>query len=152
MVIVTFAIITVLNNFHYFGLNMPYQFIDSFLFTILYLISVLGLTFFFSSMFKSSSVSILTTVVLMLFAFTLIQSLIDAFVHVEPWFLITYGAGIIGNILTVPYPVHTSTVHFGHAVITSFAVTVPEGVAILVVYFVVTAILGLVLFERKEFN
>ncbi len=152
MVIVTFAVITVLNNFYYFGLNMHYQFIESFIFTILYLISVLGLTFFFSSLFKSSSVSILTTVVLMLFAFTLIQNLIDAFAHIEPWFLITYGAGIIGNILTVPYPAHVSTAHFGRAVITTYAVTIPEGVAILLVYFIVTAILGLILFERKEFN
>ncbi|MEM3557375.1 MAG: hypothetical protein QW839_05735, partial [Conexivisphaerales archaeon] len=105
-----------------------------------------------SSLFKSSSVAILTTVVLMLFAFSLIQELIDAFVHVEPWFLITYGAGIIGNILTVPYPSHILTTHFGHVVVTSYAVTVPEGIAILVAYFAVTVILGLVLFERKEFN
>jgi len=152
MVIVTFAVITVLNNFYYFGLNMHYQFIESFIFTILYLISVLGVTFFFSSLFKSSSVSILTTVVLLLFAFTLIQNLIDAFAHIEPWFLITYGAGIIGNILTVPYPAHVSTAHFGSSVITTYAVTIPEGIAILLVYFIVTAILGLILFERKEFN
>ncbi|MCL4344017.1 MAG: ABC transporter permease [Nitrososphaerota archaeon] len=152
MIIVAFLAITVLNNFYYFGFNMPYQFLESFLFTVLYLISVLGLTFFFSSLFKSSSIAILTTVVLMLFAFSLIQNLIDAFVHIEPWFLITYGAGIIGNILTVPYPLHTSTVHFGHVAITSYAVTVPEGIAILAAYFIVTAILGLVLFERKEFN
>ncbi|MEM0123514.1 MAG: ABC transporter permease [Conexivisphaerales archaeon] len=152
IVLIVFLGITVLNNFYYFGLNLPYQFLESFLFTLLYLISVLGLTFFFSSLFKSSSVAILTTVVLMLFAFSLIQELIDAFVHVEPWFLITYGAGIIGNILTVPYPSHILTTHFGHVVVTSYAVTVPEGIAILVAYFAVTVILGLVLFERKEFN
>jgi hypothetical protein len=34
----------------------------------------------------------------------------------------------------------------------TFAATVPEGIAILVVYFFATAILGLVLFERKEFT
>ncbi|MDG7047197.1 MAG: ABC transporter permease [Nitrososphaerota archaeon] len=152
MIIVVFVAMTVLNNFYYFGPNMPYQFVESFLFTVLYLISVLGLTFFFSSLFKSSSIAILTTVVLMLFAFSLIQNLVNAFVHIEPWFLITYGAGIIGNILTVPYPLHTSITRFGHVAITSYAVTVPEGVAILAIYFIVTAILGLVLFERKEFN
>ncbi len=35
---------------------------------------------------------------------------------------------------------------------TTFAATIPEGIAILVVYFFATAIFGLVLFERKEFT
>ena len=30
--------------------------------------------------------------------------------------------------------------------------TIPEGLAIMLVYFAVTAVLGLLLFERKEFN
>jgi len=31
-------------------------------------------------------------------------------------------------------------------------VSIPEGIAILVGYFVVTAVIGLLLFERKEFT
>ena len=33
-----------------------------------------------------------------------------------------------------------------------YNVAVPEGLAIIGIYFIVTAILGLVLFERKEFT
>jgi hypothetical protein len=33
-----------------------------------------------------------------------------------------------------------------------FNATIPEGLAIIAVYFVVTAVLGLLLFKRKEFN
>jgi hypothetical protein len=36
--------------------------------------------------------------------------------------------------------------------ITQFNAMVPEGLAIIGLYFIITAILGLVLFERKEFT
>jgi hypothetical protein len=92
----------------------------------------------------------------LLFGFTLISTLVSDLVGIEPWFILTYGSGIIGNILTSPYPPHslTSTSTFGHRTITTtaFAASVPEGLAIIGIYFIVTAVLGLLLFERKEFN
>ena len=129
----------------------------SLLFAWFYLAAVLGLTFFFSSLFKSSSISILVTVILLLFGFTLIQTLVSDLVGIEPWFVLTYGSGIIGNILNSPYPPAkvVTTTPFGHGrtiTTTTFAASVPQGLAIIGIYFIVTAILGLLLFERKEFN
>src|SRR4030042_2355783 len=149
-----FTVITVGNGLYYFGLNVPYQFGLSVLFAWFYLAAVLGFTFFFSSLFKSSSMSILVTIILFLFAFTLIETLVADLVQVEPWFILTYGAGIIGNILTVPYPehIHTQTFGEGRITITTYNATIPEGIAILGLYFIITAVLGLVLFERKEFT
>jgi ABC-2 type transport system permease protein len=146
-----FAAITVGNGIYYFGLNIPYQLWESLLFSVLYLIAVLGFTFFFSSLFKSTSMSILVTAILFLFAFTLIQTLVEGLVKIEPWFLITYGAQIITNVLIDPYPT-TSTQGFGPNAFTSYAASIPEGITILLAYFVVTAVLGLLLFERKEFT
>ena len=40
----------------------------------------------------------------------------------------------------------------GRVTLTTFNAAIPEGLAIMLIYFAVTAILGLVLFERKEFN
>ena len=146
-----FAAITIGNGIYYFGLNIPNQLWESLLFAVLYLIAVLGFTFFFSSLFKSTSMSILVTAILFLFAFTLIQTLVERLVKIEAWFLITYGAQIITNVLTDPYPT-TQTQGFGRDAFTSYAVTIPEGIAILLAYFVVTAVLGLFLFERREFT
>jgi ABC-2 type transport system permease protein len=146
-----FTAIAIGNGVYYFGLNIPYQLWESLLFGLLYLIAVLGFTFFFSSLFKSSSMSILVTVILFLFGFTLIEDLVRALVKIEPWFVITYGSEIISNVFTVPYPT-TTTMRVGRDVVTMYAVTIPEGIAILLAYFVVTAVLGLLLFERKEFN
>lgn len=145
-----FTLITMGNGLYYFS-GIPYQFVESLLFALFYLVAALGFTFFFSSLFKSSSMSILVTAILFLFAFTLIQGLIAGLVQIEPWFILTYGAQIIGNVLTSTYPPHQITTS-GPFAFTIFNATIPEGLAIMGIYFIVTAILGLILFERKEFN
>ena len=156
-ILAVFTVITIGNGVYYFGSSgMPYQFGWSLLFAWFYLAAVMGFTFFFSSLFKSSSMSILVTVILLLFGFTLIQTLVSDLVGIEPWFVLTYGSGIIGNILNATYPpakTVTSTV-FGHRTITTttFAASVPQGLAIIGLYFIIMTILGLILFERKEFN
>jgi ABC-2 type transport system permease protein len=143
-----YAAITVGNGLYYYG-NVPYQFGESLGFSVLYLVAVLGFTFFFSSLFKTSAMSILLTAILFLFAFNLIQLIVSGLVQIEPWFIITYGSGIIGNVLSDTYP--TTQAIRGTDRFT-YAATVPEGIAILLAYFAVTAVLGLILFERKEFT
>ena len=162
-IFVLYMAITIANGVYYsatitgFGTGLPYQFGYSLLYAWFYLAAVMGLAFFFSSLFKSSSISILVTVILLLFGFSLIQTLVSDLVGIEPWFILTYGAGIIGNILQSPYPPAktVTTTPFGHGhtfTTTTFAASVPQGLAIIGIYFIVTAILGLLLFERKEFN
>ncbi len=149
-----FTVVTVANGLYYFS-GVPFQFGESVIFALIYVIAVLGFTFFFSSLFKSSSMSILLTAILFLFVFSLIQTLVSSLVQIEPWFILTYGSTIIGNILTSPYPPHMSTTSLGREgriTLTTFNASVPEGIAIMLIYFAVTAILGLILFERKEFN
>jgi ABC-2 type transport system permease protein len=156
VILAVFTVITIANGVYYV-LGVPYQFAESLLFAWYYLVAVLGFTFFFSSLFKSSSMSILVTAILFLFAFTLINELVMRFVQIEPWFLINYGASIIGNVLTSPYPPHQLTTTgpgFGGQITTTtaFNASIPEGLAIMGIYFAVTAIVGLILFERKEFT
>jgi ABC-2 type transport system permease protein len=152
IVLGVFAAITVGNGLYYFS-GVPIQFVESLLFAWFYLVAVLGFAFFFSSLFKNSSYSILVTLILFLFAFTLIQTLVAALVQIEPWFILTYGGQIIGNVLSPTYPPHISTSNLGPGGgFTTYNATIPEGLAIIAIYFAVTTILGLVLFERKEFT
>lgn len=156
LVIAVYVAITLVNAFYYFGPEFPIQFAESILFALFYLVSVLGFTFFFSSLFKSTTYSLLVTAILFLFAFSLISTLVSTLVKIEPWFILTYGANIIGNVLSQTYPQHVITTSVGPAgrgfSLTTYNATIPEGLLIIGVYFVVTAILGLLLFERKEFN
>jgi hypothetical protein len=104
------------------------------------------------SFFKSSSISIVVTAILFLFAFDMTQLLIVNFAQIEPWFILTYGSSIIGNVMSVPYPPHATTLYAGDTTFTMYNATIPEGLAIIAIYFAITAVLGLLLFERKEFN
>lgn len=152
IVFAVFAGITVGNVTYYFGLVIPYQFVESLLFSILYLMGVLGLTFLFSALFKSSAMSITVTAILFLFVFSLLQTVLNGLLGIEPWFIITYGAGIIGNVLADKYPTAQAVRGIGGRERTIYAVSIPAGLAILLGYFVVTAVLGLIIFERREFT
>jgi len=158
-ILFVFTLVTITNGVYYFGSSgAPYQFGLSFLFVWFYLAAVLGFTFFFSSMFKSSAISILVTAILLLFGFTLL-TIVAGYVQVEPWFVLDYGAGIIGSILISPYPQRLTTIGISSVGLsgptvttTAFYATIPEGLVIMGMYFIITTIFGLILFERKEFN
>ncbi len=157
LIIIIFLAITIANGVYYFGASVPYQLWDALAFSILYLAAVLGFAFFFSSLFKSSAYSIIVTVILFLFAFTLIQFLVSSLVGIEPWFIITYASGIISNIFTVPFPPHivTTVTHLGHGrtlTTTTYNATISEGLIIMAGYFIISTLLGLFVFEKREFN
>ena len=146
-----YALIMVANGLYYFPGSVPSEFLQSVAYAWIYLVAALSLTFAFSSLFKSSSISIFMSVILLLIAFPIVDLVSSAFAGVEPWFSITYGAEIVTQVLN-----KASTAVSGGpgaaATFRLFTPTIPEGLAILGAYFVVTAVLGLFLFERKEFT
>lgn len=163
IILLIFAGIMVANGLYYFPGGVPWEFQQSLLFAWIYLVAALSLTFAFSSLFKSSAISILMSVILLLIVFSVIDTVSMLVAGIEPWYSITYGAGIVSSILSNPYPQHHVTQSLGAALggsnrtnarfeITSFNATVPEGLEIMVIYFLAMAIAGLLLFERKEFT
>ncbi len=158
IILMIYAAIIIANGVFYFGPSVPWEFLQSVAFAWIYLVAALSLAFAFSSLFKSSSISILMSVILLLFVFNVVDTISSTVVGIEPWFSITYGAGIVSNILTVPFPQHFTTSSFGgpggpgRFSISTFNATVPEGLAIMAAYFVISAALGLWLFEKKEFT
>jgi ABC-2 type transport system permease protein len=144
-----YAAITLADGAIYFGSSIPYQFGESFVFALFYVLPILGVSFFISSVFKDNSYSILMTAILLLFGFNFITPLITTLSNSEPWYVLSYGAGIIGNVLSASgYPLHEVAL----AGSTSFHATIPEGIAIMFVYFAVSLILGIMLFEREDFS
>ena len=144
-----YAAITLADGAIYFGFNIPYQLGESFVFALFYIFPTLGVSFFISSLFKNNSSSILVTAILLLFGFDFITPLITALSNSEPWYVLTYGAGIIASALSSSgYPPHEVVIAGTY----SYHATIPEGLAIMFVYFVVTLILGIALFEKEDFN
>jgi ABC-2 type transport system permease protein len=156
MILLVYVVILMANGLYYFPSSLPWGFLQSVLYAWIYLVAALSLAFAFSSLFKSSAISVLMLVIMLLFVFDVVDILSSTILGIEPWFSITYGAGIISSVLQETYPKHIQTITEGtgkHAfTLTTYTASVPEGLAILLGYFVVMAIFGLWLFERKEFT
>jgi ABC-2 type transport system permease protein len=160
IILSVFSLIFVANQLYYFPGSVPWEFGQSFILAWVYLVAALSLAFAFSSLFKSSAISILMSVILLLFVFSFVDVLASAVAGIEPWFSITYGSEIVLDVLKNPYPQHMITQQglFGNGgpnarvSFTTYNPTIPEGLMILGVYFAVMAVLGLWLFERKEFT
>jgi ABC-2 type transport system permease protein len=155
--LLAFAAILVGNAAFYFGTGaFTAAFLESFLLAVVYLLALLGATFLFSSMFKTSTYAVLVVAVMFIFGFSILEALVAGLVKIEPWFVISYASPVIGYPFDATIPAHivqTSLGRNGHGpTVTSYNPTYPEGVAIMLGYFLVTAILGLLLFEREEFS
>ncbi len=158
--IVVFLAILLANGVYYFGTDaLPWQLAPSFALATIYLLALLGATFLFSSMFKTSTYATLVVAILFLFGFSLLQDLVEGLAHVTPWFIISYADTTIGAVLSTTCAnqpgSHTCTTPGPGGRPFTMMVnnpTVPQGVLIMLGYFFVTALLGLFLFEREEFS
>ncbi len=144
IIISIFASLMLANGIYFFGMSGLSELFQSILFAWVYIVAALSLVFVFSSLFKNGSFSILMSIILLLFVFTVIDGVLSAVSGIEPWFSINYAAGIIPNILIVPYPPHSFSGIFN--------ATVPEGLIIFAAYFLAGGVLGLWLFKLKEFT
>ncbi len=161
-VLALFLFILLLNGVYYFGGSaLPWQLAPSFLLALVYLMAVLAVTFTLSSLFKTSAYGFVLTAILFLFGFTLLQDLVTSLLKMQPWMVISYASGAIGDVFS-------PTVNWGlmgtvtatslpgdlslFTTVTHYTCGVAEGAVIILAYFFVAAIVGLILFEREEFT
>lgn len=149
--------ILIANGLFYFGADaFPWQLAPALGLAGLYLLALLGFTFFFSSLFKTSAYATVLTAILFLVGFNILQTLVAVLVGIEPWMIISYSSGIIGNVFADPYPAHIVEQPIGTpgsgATITTYNPTLETGVAIMVAYLIFSAVAGLYFFQRKEFS
>ena len=142
--LVVYLVILIANGTIYFGASFPAGAVfDSFLLSLVYLSALLGTVFLFSSLFKTSLYAVLVVAVMFLFGFSILEALIVGLVGIEPWFIVTYANAVIG------YPFSGVPIHHAFGV---YNPTYAEGIAIMIGYFLGTALAGFVLFEREEFT
>jgi ABC-2 type transport system permease protein len=155
LVAVLFYLVILLLNGEYYlgGAALSVALFQSFAIALLYMLALLGAVFLFSSMFKNSLYAVLVVAVLFLFGFTIIEDLIAGLVKIEPWFIITYAQNVISYPFLSSIPAHVVTTPEPRGgEVTTYNPTYPQGLAIMAGYFVLTALGGLLLFEREEFT
>lgn len=158
-ILVLFLVIILLNGIYYLGAGfLPWQLGPSFILALVYLLAVLGTTFMFSSLFKTSAYGFVLTAILFLFGFMILGDLVTGLVKMEPWMVISYASGAIGDVFapTVNWGLAgtVTVIHGrgGEVLATNYTAGVAEGVVIMLAYFFLTAAAGLLLFENEEFS
>ena len=141
-----FVGIMLADGVYYFDLGIPSQFWTSSVFMIFYVLACIGVTFFFSSVFKSGGVSLFFSAAGLLMGFGIIETLLESFTTVEPWFSLNYNSDIVVSNFVVPYPEHAAH-YLDHVV---YSATIPEGLAVMSLYFVLSVLLSVVIFRGKE--
>ncbi len=136
------------DTYYYFG-EITEEMWKSLGLSLLYLLSLLSLTYMFSSFFRSSAVAITIVAILYIFIFGIIES-IGMFTGIEPWFSITYSSNIITNVLKNPYPPHMQEITQGGLKITIFNPTLEIGIAIMVGYFIISSIVATIVITYRE--
>ena len=153
---VVFVVILVANAIFYLGggaFSDPVQLLEALGLSLLYLLALLGFVFLFSSLFKTSLYAVLVVAVMFLFGFTILQGVVTMLAHTEPWFLLSYADGVIGYPLTGVLPHMMTTVNpFSGQTTTTYNPTYLEGIGVMLGYFVLTSLGGLLLFGREEFT
>ncbi|MGI0128767.1 MAG: ABC transporter permease [Thermoplasmata archaeon] len=154
--VVVFVLILMGNAIYYLGTGAfsdPVPLVEALALSLLYLLALLGFVFLFSSLFKTSLYAVLVVAVMFLFGFTIIQGVVTALAHTEPWFLLSYANTVIGYPLT-GVPAHIIITHnpVTGAEETMYNPTYVEGIVVMLGYFILTSVGGWFLFGREEFT
>ncbi|MGI0156332.1 MAG: ABC transporter permease [Thermoplasmata archaeon] len=154
--VVVFVLILMGNAIYYLGTGAfsdPVPLVEALALSLLYLLALLGFVFLFSSLFKTSLYAVLVVAVMFLFGFTIIQGVVTALAHTEPWFLLSYANTVIGYPLT-GVPAHIIITHnpVTGAEETMYNPTYVEGIVVMLGYFILTSVGGWFLVGREEFT
>ncbi len=154
--VVVYILIVMGNAIYYLGIGAfsdPVQLLEALALSFLYLLALLGFVFLFSSLFKTSLYAVLVVAVMFLFGFSILQTVVTSLAHTEPWFLLSYADGVIGYPLTgVPAHIVMTTIPGTRRETTMYNPTYFEGISVMLGYFVLTTLGGLLRFQREEFT
>lgn len=161
-IIALYLAILVGNGIYYFGTGaFPWQLGLSLLLTFLYLAAVISVAFLFSSFFKTSVYGFVITIILFLFGFSILQTLLVDLVKIQPWMIISYASSSLSDVFqhTVNWGLSPTVVKVTASsgrrpvvLLTEYTAGVAESVVIMVGYLIAATVAGLLRFEREEFS
>ncbi len=137
---------------YWFHTEIPVEYLFSLLYAFIFLISLLSLTYFFSTLFRNGAIALTIVAILYFFVFNIVNG-ISQLAGVEPWYSITYAADIITLVFEGKYMgdySHLTVMHRGGITLSIYLPYLWEGVVIMVAYFIVSAVLAMFIFGRKE--
>lgn len=118
---------------------------------VLFAASLTAFVMMFSSLFKNAALSIVISILVVIVAMPIVQTITQFLSHVEPWFLVTYAAGVISNLAQKNYPPHVVTQQLGAGrTFFVYTPTLVEGVLIMLGYLVISGFITWAVYTRRE--
>ncbi|OGO01437.1 MAG: hypothetical protein A2Y72_04545 [Chloroflexi bacterium RBG_13_53_26] len=133
---------------HYGWGEIPTELGKSFLTALIYSASAVGAVFLFSAILKRSMPATIVGFLSLMMILPIISMILTQ-VNQEPWFIVTYSAGLITDVLGV-------SSSFGgmgpgeHVATTEYAPTFGKGIVVMVAYAIIAFVIGVVLANRKS--
>jgi ABC-2 type transport system permease protein len=130
--------------------------LESLLLALLYSAAALAVGYLISSIMRGSTGALILTFALFFIIFSLVAGMLQVG-GVKPWFIITFAAGTILDILKVPYPVDSSGSGLpapgaGDISYTNFVPEVGLSIAVMLAYTIISLVLAYVFFRRREMS
>ncbi len=129
--------------------GIPAAILLSYGFALLYAAAVCAVAFLLSSILKTSTASIVATVLIFLMVMNIIEQLL-IMSSIDPAFLISNVAGAISYSLQSPYPSTYTGVDFRGQPSTVFIPTEAGSVLVMIGYIAVSMVIAAIMFKRRE--
>jgi ABC-2 type transport system permease protein len=147
-----FAVAAVTGYAYYGGVTPNY--VEMVGLAILYVAALVAFVMLCSALFKSSSISIVVAVLLVILVMPFATGILTI-TNIEPWFFITYAGSAVPSLASQVYPPHMETTVVNATgtstiTITSYNPTVPEAVAIMAGYLLVSLSVSWFVYSRRE--
>lgn len=145
LVVSLYYVVLTLQIGHLFGWgDIPAELGKSFAAALIYSAAAVSIVFFVSSVLKRSMSATIVGLLVLLMILPIISMIITQ-LDQEPWFIVTYSAGLITSVLGVSnsLPMHGDVVQ-------QFTPTFGKGMAVMAAYAVVGLAAGMAIAVRKE--
>jgi ABC-2 type transport system permease protein len=143
-----FFVIAAVTGYAYYGQLTP-NFAEMVGFAVLYVAALVAFVMLFSALFRSPSISIIVSVLVVIIAMPIVTGVLEL-TSTEPWFLITYAADVVPSLMSTSYPQHVTPISAGTVNVSVFIPSPLEAAAILVGYLVVSLVMIQIIYNRKE--
>ncbi|MCW6168956.1 MAG: ABC transporter permease subunit [Thermoplasmatales archaeon] len=144
---VYYAVDAAASLYHYS--SIPAGIVSSYGLAILFLLASLSFAFFFSTLFRSIPVSIISSFMLLFVGFLAIEQVVLQLGR-EPWYILTYGGDAIDAVPLPTYPPHISSYVINGVQVTSYFPTVAESVIIMLSYFAITTMISIIVYNARQ--
>jgi len=126
--------------------EIPTELVKSYLIALLYATSVLSVIYFFSSVLKRTISSTLLGFFFLMMILPITDRVLKS-ADVEPWFIVTYSAGLITDVLGSPPNVAFAPERYSS---TGFAPDFYVGIMVMLAYTIILFLVSIVVANRKN--